>query len=111
MSATRLHSSGSTRNVERDGLWHCMQAANAAGSAQHADRTPHEGDGDVYMFDEDAGPGVWEVEHVLDASFGDNSLAEAQTLSIEVRPGAETVVRVKSKTHRAAGSRMDARLR
>ncbi len=38
------------------------------------------------MVDEAAGPGVWEVEHVLDAdSGGDSSVAEAQTLSIEVR--------------------------
>lgn len=36
------------------------------------------------MVDEEEGPGVWEVEHVLDADYGDASVSEAQTLSIEV---------------------------
>lgn len=54
------------------------------GSAAHAGRAENEGEGDVYMVDEEEGPGVWEVEHVLDADFGDSSISEAQTLSIEV---------------------------
>jgi hypothetical protein len=38
-----------------------VQAADAAGSAAHADRASNEGEGDVYMVDEEEGPGVWEV--------------------------------------------------
>lgn len=63
-----------------------QQAADSPGSASRADRACNEGEGDVYMVDEEEGPGVWEVEHVLDApDYGDASISEAQTLSIEVR--------------------------
>jgi len=65
-----------------------QRAADMAGSAEHADRASSEHEGDVYIID-DEGPGVWDVEHVLDASYDNSSLSEAHTLSIEVddRPG------------------------
>lgn len=65
-----------------------QQEADAAGSANTAGRAENEREGDVYMNDSDA-PGVWEVQHVLDAGFDKDTLSEATTLSIEVedRPG------------------------
>lgn len=60
-----------------------QRAADMAGSAEHADRASSEHEGDVYIID-DEGPGVWDVEHVLDASYDNSSLSEAHTLSIEV---------------------------
>lgn len=55
VSSTWHHLSGSTS------LAAPAQAADAAGSAAHADRASNEGEGDVYMVDEEEGPGVWEV--------------------------------------------------
>ena len=45
------------------------------------------GDGDVYVADEAAGPGVWEVDNVLDAVYDPKSQLtayESRTLSLEV---------------------------
>ena len=46
------------------------------------------GDGDVYVADQEAGPGVWEVDNVLDAEYDPRSQPtayESRTLSLEVR--------------------------
>ncbi len=61
-----------------------QRAADQPNLAEHADRASSEHEGDVYIVD-DEGPGVWDVEHVLDASYDSSSLSDAHTLSIEVR--------------------------
>ena len=65
-------------------------AAADAESAVAAAERPNgaSADGDVYFAEDTAGPGVWDVENVLDAEYdttGGASAYEPHTLSIEVR--------------------------
>lgn len=58
-------------------------AADAAAAVEAAS-----GDGDVYMANGESGPGVWEVENLLDAEYdvsGESAAYEPHTMSIEVR--------------------------
>lgn len=71
-SATRLEQRRRQREAQRPG----------SAAAAQGEEMGHEGD--VYMNDEEDTAGVWDVEHVLDASFDRTSLAEAHVLSIEV---------------------------
>jgi hypothetical protein len=75
-SATRQEQKRRQREAQQS-------AMNATGAGDAREGLEHEGD--VYMNDEEDAAGVWDVEHVLDASFDKTSLAEAHTLSIEVQ--------------------------
>ena len=61
--------------------------ADASAEVAALDRSNGSGDGDVYVADDAPGPGVWEVDNVLDAEYDPRSQLtayESRTLSLEV---------------------------
>ena len=61
--------------------------ADASAEVALAQKTNGSVEGDVYVADASAGPGVWEVENVLDAEYDPSSQPtayESRTLSLEV---------------------------
>ena len=61
--------------------------ADASAEAAALAQSNGSGDGDVYVADEASGPGVWEVENVLDAEYDPKSQLtayESRTLQLEV---------------------------
>ena len=76
------------------------QAADTPGSAAHADRASNEGDGDVYMVDEEAGPGVWEV--------GSSDAFPSQPLYMSWQEVRRWVSRPRRDTHGDTCSNMNA---
>ncbi len=76
--------------------------ADASAEAASVQNSNGSVEGDVYVADESAGPGVWEVDNVLDAEYDSRSeptAYESRTLSLEVTNyslcGFETVRMVK----------------